>query len=154
MKLIKEFTRQCCNAFWGVSCWSGAVSEVVEVVAHKVCASVCGQDTTISQEKILCSSGSATLQKASCHVGPQNVYGFAYSSFSTETEVLWHQSCEGFPVITALLFALVFPGKFTQKIHEYVKYIQVKTVKFLKTSIIIYYCYYYCCCYYFVIQLV
>lgn len=51
MKLIKEFTRQCCNALWGVSCWSGAISEAVEFVAHKVCASVCGQDRTISQEK-------------------------------------------------------------------------------------------------------
>lgn len=51
MKLIKEFTRQCCNALRGVSCWSGAISEVVEVVACKVCASVCGQDRTISQEK-------------------------------------------------------------------------------------------------------
>lgn len=50
---------------------------------------------------------------------------------SAEPEVMWHQSCESFLIITALLFALVFPGTFTQKIVEYVKYIQVKMLQFL-----------------------
>lgn len=51
MKLIKEFTRQCCSALRGVSRWNEAISEVVEVVPHKVSASVCGQCRTISQKK-------------------------------------------------------------------------------------------------------
>lgn len=45
--------------------------------------------------------------------------------------MMWQQNCESFLVITALLFALVFPGKFTQKMVEYVKYIQVKMLKLL-----------------------
>lgn len=43
----------------------------------------------------------------------------------------WHR-CESCLVVTALLFALLFPGKFTQKILKYVKYIQVKMLKFLE----------------------
>ena len=34
-----------------MSCWNGAISEVVEVVLHTVHVSVCGQCGTISKEK-------------------------------------------------------------------------------------------------------
>lgn len=57
--------------------------------------------------------------------------GHAYSRLSTEPEVMWHQSREGFLIITALLFALVCPEKVTERMLEYIKYIQVKMLQFL-----------------------
>lgn len=118
MKLIKEFTRQCCNALRGVSCWSGAISEVVEVVACKVCTSVCGQDRTISQEKYCVVLVVLPGRKLAAVLGPKMCMGCAYSRLYTEPEVMWYQSCEGFLVITSLLSALVFSGKFTQKVFK------------------------------------
>lgn len=80
MKLIKEFTRQCCNALQGVSSWPAAISEVVEVFAHEVCASVCGQHTTVSQEKCCIMMAVHPGRKLAAMRGPELRKVCAYSS--------------------------------------------------------------------------
>lgn len=116
MKLIKGFTRQCCNALQGVSCWNDAISEIVEVVPHKVCASVCGQCRTISQEKYyrvlvvlpgrkLAAMHSPKMQKV------VHIAGFILSIGDATP------SYEDLLIIAVVLFAHCFSGKFTQKIQ-------------------------------------
>lgn len=117
MKLIKEFTRQCCNALRGVSCWSGAISEVVEVVPHKVCASVCGQCRTISQEKYCLVLVVLPGRKRAAVHGPKMRKGCAYSRLYSEPQVMGHRRCEDFLIVTVVLFAHFFSRKLTQKIY-------------------------------------
>lgn len=117
MKLIKGFTRQCCNALRGVSCWNGAISEVVEVVPHKVSASVCGQCRTISQEKYCIVLVVRPGRKLAATRGPEKCKGCAYSSLYSEPWVMWHRNYEDLLIITVVVFAHFFSGKFTQKIY-------------------------------------
>lgn len=117
MKLIKEFTRQCCNALQGVSCWPGAISEVVGVVAHKVCASVCGQRRTISQEKhcrVLAVLPGGKL--AGMH-SPRLCKGSAIGGFYPALYLMWHQSCDYFLISTVMLFASFFSQKLIYEIY-------------------------------------